>query len=111
MLHRSKLDIENRAGKEFVLVNAQPYIRLHKVMHDGKIAGCGIILRENPHGFIVPCGGKGYNGYEYCEECQPLVEKAYPQGYEYYPGDVCRHGNYTGGSGIDYICGQCEDGE
>lgn len=39
------------------------------------------------------------------------ASKRYPQGWSYYPGDVCPHGNYTGGSGADRMCGYCENGE
>lgn len=39
------------------------------------------------------------------------AEKNYPQGWRAYPGDVCPHGKYTGGSGIDRMCGYCENGE
>ncbi len=45
-----------------------------------------------------------------CEHCAPLYELRYPQGWSYYPGDVCEHGTYTGGSGIDYMCHPCEMG-
>jgi len=27
------------------------------------------------------------------------------------PRDYCRHGVYVGGSGVDYMCGACENGE
>lgn len=46
--------------------------------------------------------------------CQKHLDQAkarYPQGWSYYPGDICKHGAYVGGSGIDWMCGPCESGE
>lgn len=43
-----------------------------------------------------------------CEECLDKAERDYPQGWRDYPGDTCPHGNYVGGNGADYICGECE---
>jgi hypothetical protein len=48
---------------------------------------------------------------ELCDRHLAAAELRYPQGWQYYPGDVCRHGNYVGGSGADYMCGPCENGE
>ena len=36
------------------------------------------------------------------------LEKMYPQGWSYYPGDTCQHGVYVGGCGVDWMCIQCE---
>lgn len=58
-----------------------------------------------------PICGEMYGGtYRFCDSCFKQNEKLYPQGWSAYPGDVCRHGVYTGGCGVDYMCGQCEDG-
>jgi len=46
-----------------------------------------------------------------CKACLATAELRYPQGWSYYPGDVCKHGMYTGGSGIDWMCGPCEMGD
>lgn len=48
------------------------------------------------------------NGHVHCDPCEKRMEKEYPQGWRYYPGDVCPHGKYTGGSGVDWMCGACE---
>lgn len=45
-----------------------------------------------------------------CDQCRPLLERCYPQGWRYYPGDCCPHGVYVGGCGPDLMCGQCEAG-
>jgi hypothetical protein len=58
----------------------------------------------------IPCGTWN-NGKVLCDECTAYYEREYPQGWRYYPGDVCRHGMYVGGCGIDWICGACEMGE
>jgi hypothetical protein len=56
----------------------------------------------------VKCGDY-YGGTKlFCRKCKELLIEAYPQGWEYYPGDVCEHGVYVGGCGIDYMCPQCE---
>lgn len=46
-----------------------------------------------------------------CDNCEKELQKRYPQGWMYYPGDVCEHNRYTGGCGIDWMCQECEDGE
>jgi len=61
----------------------------------------------------LPCGGKhstSVNGDGTCDACHPLYERVYPQGWSYYPGDVCEHGRYVGGCGADYMCPACEGG-
>ena len=35
------------------------------------------------------------------------LEKQYPQGWRYYPGDICKHGTYVGGD-YDCACARCE---
>lgn len=59
----------------------------------------------------VYCGDWYMDGTEICDECMPYYRAWYPQGWAYYPGDICKHGTYTGGSGIDWMCGPCEMGE
>jgi len=60
----------------------------------------------------LECKGKHSGGYldPHCDACAPLYHIIYPQGWSHYPGDVCEHGVYVGGCGIDYMCGPCEDG-
>jgi hypothetical protein len=61
----------------------------------------------------LPCEGKHSTSVVHgstCELCEPLYEKLYPQGWHYYPGDVCIHGVYVGGCGVDYMCAACEGG-
>lgn len=56
----------------------------------------------------VKCG-RTFNGeFRMCESCLAEAEKAYPQGWEHYPGDICEHGVYVGGCGIDWMCPICE---
>jgi hypothetical protein len=57
----------------------------------------------------VPCGTwVPGDGYEYCNLHMKQMQERYPQGWRYYPGDVCPHGKYTGGCGVDLMCGYCE---
>ncbi len=44
----------------------------------------------------------------YCDNCRAYMDQAYPQGWEYYAGDTCKHGRYVGGCGIDWMCPSCE---
>jgi hypothetical protein len=39
-----------------------------------------------------------------------MYREEYPQGWQSYPGDICPHGRYVGGVGIDHMCGFCEMG-
>jgi len=57
----------------------------------------------------VKCGTwlRGYK--ELCLACTKQAEKDFPQGWKYYPGDVCEHGTYIGGCGIDHMCPMCEN--
>ena len=57
----------------------------------------------------MKCGDGGTNHLEFCNSCEKRNRKAFSQGWSYYPGDICKHGAYVGGSGIDYMCGRCED--
>ena len=61
--------------------------------------------------YKVKCGTPGPNEYHFCDPCDKKNEASYPQGWRYYPGDVCPHGVYVGGCGIDWMCGQCEVGD
>lgn len=56
------------------------------------------------------CGKPSVFGYRYCQPCLEYYEERFPQGWKYYAGDVCMHGQYTGGCGADLMCGGCEDG-
>jgi len=53
---------------------------------------------------------QGRQEQRFCDACVSKATKAYPQGWETYPGDRCSHGNYVGGVGIDYMCPTCESG-
>jgi hypothetical protein len=69
--------------------------------------GCG----RQVDGERVVCG-QWYGGQEVlCPTCERRAERLYPQGWRFYPGDLCRHGQYVGGCGIDRMCGRCEMGE
>lgn len=60
----------------------------------------------------VKCGDHEVGrGKVFCEKCHAKNMKEYPQGWDYYPGDICKHGVYVGGCGADYMCGACENGE
>lgn len=61
----------------------------------------------------VMCGAWdiGLGGNVFCDPCTKDRERQYPQGWRHYPGDVCPHGKYTGGSGVDWMCGPCEMGD
>ena len=62
--------------------------------------------------YPVYCGSTdSHGGTVMCAECEAQAKKDYPQGWKYYPGDVCVHGVYTGGCGIDWMCQLCENGE
>lgn len=60
------------------------------------------------------CGGEvevwSAGDMGYCDACLRRLEREYPQGWRYYPGDVCEHGCYVGGCGVDWMCGACEGG-
>lgn len=59
---------------------------------------------------VVECGKyhpRG-GGQVFCSRCQRIMELQFPQGWSYYPGDICRHGKYVGGCGADLMCGRCE---
>ena len=43
-----------------------------------------------------------------CDACEAKLKLKYPQGWQHYPGDVCKHGRYVGGVGIDHMCQACE---
>lgn len=58
----------------------------------------------------VECGRWWGGERVYCTNCEDRLAELYPQGWVGYPGDVCQHGVYVGGCGIDHICPACEDG-
>jgi hypothetical protein len=59
----------------------------------------------------IRCGDYYQSEKHFCDFHQKEMEERYPQGWSYYPGDVCKHGNYVGGCEIDYMCHYCELGE
>lgn len=58
----------------------------------------------------LPCGEYWAGTMQLCDDCDAYYAEQYPQGWSHYPGDVCMHGQYTGGCGIDYMCHHCEMG-
>lgn len=61
--------------------------------------------------YVYPCGTwVTGDGRALCDRHETQAQADYPQGWRYYPGDVCEHGVYVGGSGIDRMCGACESG-
>ena len=79
--------------------------------------GCGTtvevpIARGYDVRMIERTCGKWYGGEQLlCDRCVSAEEMRYPQGWRYRPGNVCRHGVYVGGVGVDYMCGRCEMGD
>lgn len=57
---------------------------------------------------VIECGEYDGHGQQFCPRCRRILELEYPQGWSYYPGDVCKHGKYVGGCGADIMCGWCE---
>ena len=57
----------------------------------------------------ITCGSSWNGRKVFCDPCEKKIQEQYPQGYDYYPGDRCKHGVYTGGCGIDYMCPRCEE--
>lgn len=56
--------------------------------------------------------GKYIGGEQmFCDPCEQKFMQMYPQGWNSYPGDVCSHGVYVGGVGIDWMCQRCEFGD
>jgi hypothetical protein len=45
-----------------------------------------------------------------CPVCERQAMCAYPQGWQHYPGDKCKHGTYIGGD-RDCACHYCEEEE
>ena len=60
---------------------------------------------------MLPCGSTGPDGYVVlCEDCLAEAEKQFPQGWNYRPGDTCKHGVYQNPE-HDCCCSLCEIGE
>ena len=57
----------------------------------------------------ITCGEWVTGQARYCTHCEAVLLKTYPQGWQSYAGDVCKHGTYIGGCGIDWMCGRCEN--
>lgn len=69
------------------------------------------LQREKGDGTVYRQCGTYYAGdMVLCERHLRAMKAKYPQGWESYPGDVCRHGTYTGGCGADLMCHPCEMG-
>lgn len=81
--------------------------------------GCGNMSEQYvPKGFggsmrPIACGNTDIHGNQHiCNKCQEELSEQYPQGWRHTPGDVCCHGTYVGDAGgVDYLCGECENGE
>jgi hypothetical protein len=67
--------------------------------------------RRDGSDIMVKCGDYYTHGTVLCEPCEKKAKAKYPQGWDYYPGDRCKHGVYVGGVGRDWMCGACESGE
>lgn len=63
------------------------------------------------YGQRINCGDWYGGEVILCGDHEAQAIQRYPQGWRAYPGDICPHGKYTGGSGIDRMCGYCENGE
>lgn len=59
----------------------------------------------------VYCGDWKDGSMVLCNDCEDRAKQEYPQGWNWYPGDICEHGKYVGGCGIDLMCQWCEDGD
>jgi hypothetical protein len=70
-----------------------------------------VSYNERGSQYLVTCGQYYGGEMHLCDSCEYIAHKRYPQGWRGYPGDVCRHGRYTGGSGADLMCPACEFGE
>ena len=77
----------------------------HRYTHTDDDGKDHFLEKEIWCGDWIPGGGK-----ELCDTCLGKAEKLYPQGWRYYPGDICQHGTYVGGVGIDWMCHYCEQG-
>lgn len=79
--------------------------------HKPQPNGCGYADPKEVKAGLVRwrCGG-WRDGRELCWVCAKLAHKMYPQGWRYYPGDICEHRVYVGGCGADCMCGVCEGG-
>lgn len=70
-----------------------------------------LMVRKDGTDVIAECGHWWGGTQQFCSPCEKQIAKEYPQGYRGYPGDICKHGTYVGGSGRDLMCGLCEMGE
>ena len=69
--------------------------------------GVDIHTEEHP----VYCNDWKDGSMALCDDCEDRAKQEYPQGWNWYPGDICEHGKYVGGCGIDLMCQWCEDGD
>jgi hypothetical protein len=60
---------------------------------------------------VVECEQWHRGAQVHCARCSRILRLEFPQGWRYYPGDVCPHGKYIGGCGADLMCGRCESGQ
>jgi hypothetical protein len=67
-----------------------------------------VMTRRDGSDVIKECGTYFGGTKMLCDACLSKAEKDYPQGWQSYPGDTCKHGVYVGGCGIDYMCPRCE---
>lgn len=78
-------------------------------MCDNQVMAAVTHLSGKP--IMVTCGTWFGGDKILCETCTKEFKQKYPQGWAHYPGDVCKHGRYVGGSGVDYMCIDCENGD
>jgi hypothetical protein len=105
-----KMKVVNRKRKELLVYTYRTFMSryLYKlIIHDKD----DIMSRYD----AMNRSGGSYDLPDLTERQYKIVDTyykvRYPQGWNYYPGDVCCHGVYVGGCGIDWMCGPCEDGE
>jgi len=87
---------------------------IERANSEGRVfQGCQVAwISYTPRGraFIEKCGDTHAGERIMCDAHEADAKARFPQGWRYYPGDVCKHGRYVGGSGADYLCGDCEMG-
>jgi len=57
---------------------------------------------------MMKCGDNFKLEMRLCDSCMTFAQEHFPQGWKSYPGDICPHRVYVGGSGPDNMCGTCE---
>ena len=68
------------------------------------------MYRRNGEEVLKECGTSFGGTRLMCDRCEKRAIREFPQGWKFYPGDVCEHGRYVGGCGADLMCSACEMG-